>query len=1603
MRLPQNLFDGDISVQVILCQPDKTRIGEILPYDKKGTLKFNSYSEISLTIDRHYNDLITGETKINPYYELIESPRIIELRGIGHFVIQDGDENIGDSETKSITAFSLEHSTGQKYLENFYINTGEEGSVETMYHAQTHGAEYAIDVYYEKATKWDKFERYYKKEYTNTNAYNYVEEQVLDENDFAKYKGGNSEDTLYVKAYPNVRFYWPTKPELSLLHLVIAHIPEWKIGHVDKELWFEERTFSEDRVAVYDFLYNNAAPTFKFVMVWDTVGDENTVSFYKAEEDGIITQLTPASTYIDGIIYFNEDGSEANPQPKNNDEVLFGNYFVKYDAIETQWDTDVFISKDNLASQIDISYSADDIKTKLKVVGADTLDVRDVNLGQNYILNLSYYNDDLWMGKDLHAKYDQYTTYLAEKTDEYSKLVSKWSSAYNEYSDLMNNVPVNPSVLLIGDKFDKLYCTYGLIKATNYVENKTYYDMNGNTATPTYDKDKKITSDHYINTAVDLLPELKKKLGLYRVGVDDKGKISAIDKTDDVLLTLENNLGNSVTIRVKCETTASKYEDYDYKIYRTLTTASSGLSETTEYSVNEWVKGALTAKVLGLVDGQDRPNFTVKSIGTLGAYLCLSKDETKKENIEEYGIKLLEEKQDVYTKIFITQTEGYISKEGARCVAMDADKDGNGPEGASIGDKWLVTNSDNAEVKEWDGTKWIPHSVNTVESQNSADFENYTRFLDNYEKLQVVQEVLSEKQRIADYLLNGIKMNDIYLTFDDKNDASYYLSGLLRAAIMHHMTLNNYVISVSEPSVEYQKEGMVWFQYDEYTSHISVYKYDGQKWIPQTGDNSGFDFNAILTDYFLDEEKSYAYLVYIFDPSYKKAEKFSDNYTYFIAGEREVNGITYATYNKFYAQPNNDSDVNYTYEGVISDGVTIAKDTVCYFTINNKQYIFTTPQDLNKNSILLCNLDTKKLTVGITSLELTEYLGEENEYEIYQKQIADYANEYNNLVNGNVDYAKRPLISDEEMQKVYPDFPDGDTATTYSQYWTVGLEDNLYTIDITPIHENGTILSQQELDEYIWNLNTDDKDSILESDTDNLIIHIHEGTYEDNAEYWDTLQEQLGVIKNNHLDAIQELHEIMVNDTANLSFSKVNYYIAEGLEYAVYTTNGTPYVSYSHSQGMCLAQMNYIKELTDMNNYFNEAERMRLSPFIREDEYSDDNFLLTGYESEAEQMDIKKSLLKAGTEELAKICKPRLSFNATMANLLAIPEFAPLRWQFKLGNFVSVGLREPYNISANVKKTRLLEVQINFEDDSDFSATFGDLESTKSLVDKHADLLSQAVTVAQQVATHASNWQRGANKATALDQAINDGLKDAALSIGAADGQAIIWDRYGIRGRKLKDGTTDQYDDRQFALINNKLVFTDDNWATSRAAVGEFEVEIKGVKQNMYGMLADAIVGGYIQGTEIVGGRLEIGGDKGKFVVEEDGSVSIKTANDQELYAQQSAITAIDSAYKYSIHIIHTDKAVFSTKNDTATLTAKIYRRGVEVTTIFKQENITVSWDKNPSDADWVPSKYVDGEGTYAIILNSNDVQNSAQISCHIDIDDIKMQEIENKYFKEEE
>lgn len=154
----------------------------------------------------------------------------------------------------------------------------------------------------------------------------------------------------------------------------------------------------------------------------------------------------------------------------------------------------------------------------------------------------------------------------------------------------------------------------------------------------------------------------------------------------------------------------------------------------------------------------------------------------------------------------------------------------------------------------------------------------------------------------------------------------------------------------------------------------------------------------------------------------------------------------------------------------------------------------------------------------------------ENIDELTEK-MKSYADEYNKLVgygkNGNVDYNRRPVISADDVKVKYPEF-DGDYATTYDQGYRVSDSNGKgYAITVTPILENGEILSQEELDSYVDNI-INGSDNILEADTKNIIIHAEaegEGDYwitnpDGSLEFdWERFNDQLIPAKEGHLEA----------------------------------------------------------------------------------------------------------------------------------------------------------------------------------------------------------------------------------------------------------------------------------------------------------------------------------------------------------------------------------------------------------------------------------------------------------------------------------------------------
>lgn len=319
---------------------------------------------------------------------------------------------------------------------------------------------------------------------------------------------------------------------------------------------------------------------------------------------------------------------------------------------------------------------------------------------------------------------------------------------------------------------------------------------------------------------------------------------------------------------------------------------------------------------------------------------------------------------------------------------------------------------------------------------------------------------------------------------------------------------------------------------------------------------------------------------------------------------------------------------------------------------------------------------------------------------------------------------------------------------------------------------------------------------------------------------------------------------------------------------------------------------------------------------------------------------------------------------------MAIPEFEPLLGQFRLGNFVHIAFREDFH-----KVVRLLQVDVNFYDLSDFSCTFADMLQSKSQADIHADLLSQAAAMAKSVANNSSSWQKAAAQASDIDNRISEGLIDAdtSLSSNAID-QAISWDATGIHLRKYKDESRTEFEDIQGWITNSGLFYSDDGFKSSKSLYGKFTYN----GQTYFGIISDAVIGGIISGTIIEGGSIDIG--NGNFVVEADGTVSMKAAK-IENYVDSSEFADVTGKMMYRIEVLTSGPTIFTDIDQLTTLKCIVYSWDEDITAQVDASKFTWRYSNGDTQEDVVYAT-----GVKQITIDSSKFQHSSCFYCEVDV-----------------
>lgn len=288
-----------------------------------------------------------------------------------------------------------------------------------------------------------------------------------------------------------------------------------------------------------------------------------------------------------------------------------------------------------------------------------------------------------------------------------------------------------------------------------------------------------------------------------------------------------------------------------------------------------------------------------------------------------------------------------------------------------------------------------------------------------------------------------------------------------------------------------------------------------------------------------------------------------------------------------------------------------------------------------------------------------------------------------------------------------------------------------------------------------------------------------------------------------------------------------------------------------------------MKQLKDINSYvsfasnFTSAQQIQLSHFIVGNTYNNENFIQTDIMTQAEIQDQAQALFDQGVSILAKVSVPRYEFTVDSVNFMFLKDFSTFIDQIELGSSVTLELDEDTFIYPV-----LLGMDLNYDDPTDFTLTFGNRLRLDDSSYTFTDLFGQTVNNGVSTSFNSEqwgNWNR--NYKDEVSTFITSALDTSLNAVISGSTQNFIIDQNGLRGRSAIDNI--HYSPEQIWLNNNMLIFTDDNFATAKMALGK----ISTTSGSAYGLAGEVLVGRIIAGN-----NLTITNDAATFTVNSTGA-----------------------------------------------------------------------------------------------------------------------------------
>lgn len=299
----------------------------------------------------------------------------------------------------------------------------------------------------------------------------------------------------------------------------------------------------------------------------------------------------------------------------------------------------------------------------------------------------------------------------------------------------------------------------------------------------------------------------------------------------------------------------------------------------------------------------------------------------------------------------------------------------------------------------------------------------------------------------------------------------------------------------------------------------------------------------------------------------------------------------------------------------------------------------------------------------------------------------------------------------------------------------------------------------------------------------------------------------------------------------------------------------TVYENYILNHTPLETQRKQIRENNDLKEFLKDPETKEdlykeLCSFIREDVYTNGNFISDGLSNSELILKARELILKA-EQELAKAC---ISQHTLSGNIYSFAAYSCLSKKdfpisgvydgFKLGNFMRY-----FADDGKTYKLRLSSEEFSWTDSgAELNVEFTDvIEYSNGGISDLASLVQTMGNLATSFDSVKKQSEQGVEANHTFQKIKDEGLQSALSNVLSARNIDVQIDERGILLRKY-NYDLDDYDQHQMKLINRNIVMTDDGWKHAKLAIGlgRYNDEL------VYGVWAHLLVGDLIVGKELI-------------------------------------------------------------------------------------------------------------------------------------------------------